>query len=334
MKKSLCSKYIIVISLFLAMVSCGKKGNLSLEFPDKFEGKNVELMNYMDSTVIATSVVKDGKATFITTESDTLKFPIITQILVDGRVNSYYILESGKAVVTDSTSVAKGTPLNDKFRSMLARLDSVDNLDDMSLYVDFVEKEYNANRDNVLSDFLGVEWLKFADPARTDSFLNVAGDRFRNLNRVKYYEGFAKRRLSTAPGMKYSDLRGEGPHGGMLRMSQLMIPGHYTLVDFWASWCPYCIKELPALKALYADYKGKGLDIIGVAVRDIPADTRQIVKKQQIGWPVIYNTQKEPYDIYGFSGIPHHILIGPDGTIISRGENVEQIRERLSNLLP
>jgi hypothetical protein len=58
-----------------------------------------------------------------------------------------------------------------------------------------------------------------------------------------------------------------------------------------------------------------------------------MVAKQELPWKVLYNTQKAPYDIYGFSGIPHHILIGPDGTIISRGENADQIKERLSTLL-
>lgn len=47
---------------------------------------------------------------------------------------------------------------------------------------------------------------------------------------------------------------------------------------------------------------------------------------------MIYNTQKVPYDIYGFSGIPHHILLDPDGVIISRGENTAKIRERLEQL--
>ena len=50
-------------------------------------------------------------------------------------------------------------------------------------------------------------------------------------------------------------------------------------------------------------------------------------------WPVVFNTERRAYDIYGFSGIPHHILLGPDGTIISRGESLRQIDARLKKAL-
>lgn len=70
---------------------------------------------------------------------------------------------------------------------------------------------------------------------------------------------------------------------------------------------------------------------MGVAVRDLPEDTKEMMKKKEIGWGVLYNTQKVPYEIYGFSGIPHHMLIGPDGIIISRGENADAIRKRLES---
>lgn len=87
------------------------------------------------------------------------------------------------------------------------------------------------------------------------------------------------------------------------------------------------------MKQLYADYHDKGFDIIGVAVRDKIDDTSAMVAKHELPWQVVYNTQRVPYDIYGFSGIPHHMLIGPDGVIISRGESVAQIRARIEQLL-
>ena len=58
-----------------------------------------------------------------------------------------------------------------------------------------------------------------------------------------------------------------------------------------------------------------------------------MVKKRDISWDVLYNTQRVPYDIYGFTGIPHHILISPDGTILSRGENAAQIRAHMERII-
>lgn len=303
-----------------------------MSFPEKYEGKTVEVMSFADSTILASDVIKDGKAWFLTSENDSVRFPLFTQIVIDGRIRAYYIMEDGTAQLSDSMSVPTGTPLNDRFSSMLTTLDSIENLDDMALYLNYAEKAYNENKDNPIGAYFGVEWLKYADPQRVDSFLNLASSDFRDTRRVKYYEEFARHRAQTSPGMKYTDFEGENERGGKVRFSSTVVPGKYTLVDFWASWCPYCIKEMPDLQKLYADYHDKGLDIVGVAVRDKTDDTAAMVKKHGLPWVVIYNTQKVPYDIYGFSGIPHHMLIDPDGVIVSRGENVDQIRTRLEHV--
>ncbi len=214
----------------------------------------------------------------------------------------------------------------------MARLDSIEDSEDINLYNAAVETEYNANKDNVLGEFLGVEWLKYADPARVDSMLAVAPEGFAETPRAKHYINFARLRAATAPGKKYTDFAGEDADGKVVMLSKYVKPGKYTLVDMFASWCPYCIKEIPDLKSLKEEF-GDSLEIVGVAVRDLPDDTRAAVSKFDITWPIVYNTARVPYDIYGFSGIPHHILLDPDGIIVSRGEGSAQIRARLENLI-
>ena len=318
----------------LAFFSCKNESKIDMNFPEKYEGKTVELIGFRDSTILNSATITDGKAEFLVQENDSVKFPLFTQIVIDGRVRAYYIAEKGEAyLVADSMSVPTGTPMNEKFSKMLAELDSVENLDDMDLYIKFAEKKYNENKGNPFGSYFGVEWLKYADPEKIDSFLNESPRDFRDSRRVKHYVNFARLRAATAPGKKYVDFPGETATGGKTSLAKMVIPGKYTLVDFWASWCPYCIKELPDLDNLYSTFKDKGLEIVGVAVRDQPEATKGMVEKKNIPWKILYNTQKTPYDIYGFSGIPHHMLIGPDGTIISRGESVEQIRTRLSKLI-
>lgn len=318
--------------MFAGVVSCDRTSKIEMNFSDKYEGKKVELMNFADSTILATAVISDGKAEFSASENDSVKFPLFTQIVIDGRIRAYYIMEPGKVMLTDSMSVPTGTDLNDRFSNMLSTLDSIENLDDMNVYADYAEKMYNENKENPMGSYFGVEWLKYADPSKVDSFLNLAPSGFRESSKVKYYETFARHRAMTAAGMKYVDFEGETAKGKKVRLSDYIVPGHYTLVDFWASWCPYCIKEIPEMQALYNDYKDKGFDIVGVAVRDKTDDTAAMVKKKEIPWSVVYNTQKVPYDIYGFSGIPHHILLDGDGVIVSRGENISQIRSRMEKI--
>ena len=97
-----------------------------------------------------------------------------------------------------------------------------------------------------------------------------------------------------------------------------MKPGRYTIVDFWASWCGPCVRQLKVIKELYAKYKDKGLDVVGVAVWDKPEDTEKAIKSHELPWPCIINAQTIPTDLYGIQGIPCILLINPDGIIVSR----------------
>jgi hypothetical protein len=64
-------------------------------------------------------------------------------------------------------------------------------------------------------------------------------------------------------------------------------------------------------------------------VRDKAEDTKASVEKHGLKWNVMYNAERIPYNIYGFTGIPHLMLLGPDGVIISRGESTKQLATRL-----
>ena len=319
--------------LLLIGVACHRQqARLDISLSDKFEGKTVELISFLDSIPLATALVTGGSATFSgdPIDSDT---PVLTQVVIDGRVRAYYVIEPGTAQLTDSMSVASGTPLNDRFISMMASLDSVENLDDMEAYVSYTLDRYNEDTESPLGQWFGIEWMKYAQPAAIDSLVASAPASFINSRRASHYLNFAKLRAATAPGQPYIDFEGNDVNVNKQSFSSLVKPGRYTLVDFWASWCPYCIKEMPALRQLYADWHNKGLDIVGVAVRDRHEDTYNAVNRFEVTWPVLYDTERRPYDIYGFSGIPHHILIGPDGKIVSRDESVAQIETRLHDLI-
>ena len=99
------------------------------------------------------------------------------------------------------------------------------------------------------------------------------------------------------------------------------------LVDFWASWCAPCLEEIPNLIAVYHKYKGKGLQVVGVAVSDKPAHTEHTIKEHRIDYPQIINAQDIAGKAYGIRSIPRIFLFAPDGTIVAsdlRGEDIEQ----------
>lgn len=287
----------------------------------------VALASYGDSTILATGIINQGLAAFDYNGIPNIKMPMLAQLLIDRRTRGILIIEPGTTTI-DSLRNASGTPLNDALTLLLAKADSIEESSPESDYIAFIAKTYNENINNPIGEYFGTELARNLDASQIDSLLKKAPSYITSSKRVKKYQHAAQLRKSTGPGAHFIDFNAPQPDGTTLSLSDFAGKGKWTLVDFWASWCPYCIKELPQLKELAQNYPDK-LTIVGVAVRDEAKDTKAAIEKYDISWPVIYNAERKPYDIYGFTGIPHLMLIAPDGTIVSRGESPSQISDRL-----
>lgn len=111
--------------------------------------------------------------------------------------------------------------------------------------------------------------------------------------------------------------------------------GKYVVIDFWGSWCIWCIKGFPALKATYEQYSGPDFEVIGVDCRDSDEAWRAAVKKYELPWVNVYNP--EDSDIlqrYAVSGFPTKVIVNPEGKIvdITVGED-PSFFERLAGFL-
>lgn len=96
--------------------------------------------------------------------------------------------------------------------------------------------------------------------------------------------------------------------------------GSVLIVDFWATWCPSCRKEIPGFVKLYKEQKDKGVEIIGVSIdkEGIPA-VQPFVRKFKINYPIFLGDD-EIRDAYKVKRIPTTLIIGKDGEIENRYE--------------
>ena len=94
-----------------------------------------------------------------------------------------------------------------------------------------------------------------------------------------------------------------------------------VILSFWATWCPYCVREIPKLKELHSKFKDRGLEIISIniAANDPISRVIEFKKKQKLPYSVLYDKDQTVSRTYAVSGIPVTLIIDPDGLIVFRG---------------
>ena len=287
---------------------------------------------------------------------------LIAHLVIPRSYNLSFIPEEGIIKADLAASGATGTPLNDehtqksKYRKGLieearAKLKSIradKNLDDKAkeeaqekvsdehyakikplAEADLKEHPNDAIGLIALQNLLGMEDVNVA---KAEALLQQAGDRLRAEESITKMVARLRRVEATQAGAQFVDFEGVDDANKAVRLSDYVGKGHYVLVDFWASWCGPCRREIGHLKKVRDTYTDKGLVILGSVVWDEMEDHLKAMKELEITWPQIFN-KTEATELYGIAGIPQIILFDPAGKIVARDLRGEEINKLLDKAL-
>jgi thiol-disulfide isomerase/thioredoxin len=114
--------------------------------------------------------------------------------------------------------------------------------------------------------------------------------------------------------------------------------GKVVLLDFWASWCVPCRKSFPELDKIYADFKDKGLVLIGICIDEKAADKDKFLAKYPVTFPIIHDKEQKYVAGIVVDAMPTSFLVDAKGKIrfIHQGfhgkETVDELRKNIETL--
>ncbi|MEG1499005.1 MAG: redoxin domain-containing protein [Bacteroidales bacterium] len=164
--------------------------------------------------------------------------------------------------------------------------------------IDTIEAYYNTLSEKVRNGDLKSKFEKAL------SYANLKKELERN--RAKVIAG------AMAPNFTLLNLEGKA-----VKLSDLK--GKYVVLDFWGTWCSWCVKGIPSMKKYYDQYKKK-VEFVGIACKDKKEKVEAMVKEKDMKWIQLLNGEgaENVSQLYGVEGYPTKIILTPEGEIVDR----------------
>jgi len=107
--------------------------------------------------------------------------------------------------------------------------------------------------------------------------------------------------------------------------------GKVVLVNFWATWCPPCRKELPDLQALYDRFKNRGLVVLGISDEDI-TKVQPFVTEHKMTYPVLLDPGRKGNQLFDIQGIPGSLFYDRSGRLAAQAIDMRTQKQLLELL--
>jgi peroxiredoxin len=191
-----------------------------------------------------------------------------------------------------------------------------------------------ANLDNVAGIFVVRSKLVYSmGYDDLNAILSEVPEDEKNNPYFEYLNEHLQKLAETRVGQMAPDFTMKDTAGNDISLSDFR--GHYTLIDFWASWCGPCRRANPFVVEIYNDFNDKGFEIFGVSFDQSREAWIKAIHDDELTWPHVSDLKgwkNAAGKIYGVNSIPHTILIDPDGKIVANRFEHEELREMLEEI--
>lgn len=333
-------------------------------------GDSVFLIDATTQAVLDTTIVSlGGDCDFsFTGRADTTTLAILrvdkvadgssmacTVYLEDGVINAHLATDAAKNSVTGTKCNDVKADFNKHIDRVAAALDSIDQLaQDTTISAD-LRAAYAQQADSLYeSDYIGayltygknnidllvgihlINRVNYAiELPQLDSLVALVPTRYHKDGVYVKLAERVERMKQVDIGKPFIDFAMPTIDGGEARLKDFMEGHKVVVIDFWASWCGPCRREMPNMVKAYEAYKDKGLEIVGVSQDKNAEAWKTAVDELGMAWPQLSPLKgwdNEAVKTYAISGIPNTVVI-KDGIIVAHQLTGDDLIAKLQELL-
>jgi len=116
---------------------------------------------------------------------------------------------------------------------------------------------------------------------------------------------------SLAPDFTLKDIRGK-------RVTLRELKGNVVFLNFWATWCPPCVLEMPTMEKLHREYGSEGLVILAINFREDPEDVKAFLDKHKLTFTTLLSPDGKVFELYRAFGLPASTIINKKGQAVGK----------------
>jgi thiol-disulfide isomerase/thioredoxin len=124
--------------------------------------------------------------------------------------------------------------------------------------------------------------------------------------------------------------------GNKVNLMKVVSESKITILDFWASWCPPCMNEMPNLVNIYDNYSDDGLQIVGVSLDNDKKSWQNAVEAMGMKWVQVSDLkgwENAAAQLYQVDAIPHTLILDNEGHILAEDLRGQQLEEFISDFI-